>query len=610
MANGPRNLIVLSDGTGNSAAKANKTNVWRLYQAIDLTDGSQIAAFSDGVGTSSVRLFRVLGLALGIGVKRNVLDLYKFLCRNYKEGDRIWAFGFSRGAFTIRVLAGLIYREGLIAWDTEAELNRNALAAYRSYRRKAFRTRLPWVIALRWIRDSAVLIWNALTQRRSYKEVQKKTAELGRAQKPVYFVGVWDTVAAYGLPVDELTQAVDKCVWPLTFASRDLLPNVEHARHALSLDDDRRTFHPIPWDENAETALAREGTVKPGRLLQVWFAGAHADVGGGYPDDGLSLVALNWMIREAAAMGLRFAPPVAVDFEALAAPTGRIYDPRSGFGALWRYQPRDAQKILGEGVTPVVHWSVMTRIVSGTEGYAPLSLPQGIQVLPPHGPPLAFTRHAVAQALAQAKTGAACLPNAAQQEQERALEDALRAATDVSAVPQRPERLDLVLDTVWWRRVNYFVSLFLVLTAAVFPLAAEYLQIGGVTRALDETAGGSIGWVMSAVSGFLPSFAAPWVDALVAHPAGAAMVLLGLYASLRLSASLQQRICDRARACWIPPARTRVRLLQPTGQRGALLTAALLLAIFAGFIGSTPAIPNAQLWLEALQTGIVACAAG
>ncbi|TPV99862.1 MAG: hypothetical protein USCAAHI_00729 [Beijerinckiaceae bacterium] len=113
MIDSARNLIVLSDGTGNSASKSSKTNVWRLYQAIDLTDGTQIAVFGDGVGTSSVKLLRILGLALGIGVKRNVLNLYKFLCRNYSEGDQIWAFGFSRGAFTIRVLVGLIYREGL-----------------------------------------------------------------------------------------------------------------------------------------------------------------------------------------------------------------------------------------------------------------------------------------------------------------------------------------------------------------------------------------------------------------------------------------------------------------------------------------------------------------
>ena len=97
-----RNLIVLSDGTGNSAATSAKTNVWRLYQALDLTDGRQVAVFGDGVGTSSVKVLRILGLALGVGVKRNVLNLYKFLCRNYTKDDRIWAFGFSRGAWPAR----------------------------------------------------------------------------------------------------------------------------------------------------------------------------------------------------------------------------------------------------------------------------------------------------------------------------------------------------------------------------------------------------------------------------------------------------------------------------------------------------------------------------
>ena len=117
-----RNLIVLSDGTGNSAAKSAKTNVWRLYQALDLTDGRQVAVFGDGVGSSSVKVLRILGLALGVGVKRNVLNLYKFLCRNYTKDDRIWAFGFSRGAYTIRVLVGLIDHQGLVTFDTEAEL--------------------------------------------------------------------------------------------------------------------------------------------------------------------------------------------------------------------------------------------------------------------------------------------------------------------------------------------------------------------------------------------------------------------------------------------------------------------------------------------------------
>jgi len=83
MSREPRDLIVLSDGTSNSASKPFKTNVWRLYQALKLDDGSQIAEFGDGVGNSSISIMRILGLALGIGVKRNVLTLYKFLCHNY-----------------------------------------------------------------------------------------------------------------------------------------------------------------------------------------------------------------------------------------------------------------------------------------------------------------------------------------------------------------------------------------------------------------------------------------------------------------------------------------------------------------------------------------------
>ncbi|HJY82300.1 MAG TPA: DUF2235 domain-containing protein, partial [Candidatus Binatia bacterium] len=215
MADSSRNLIVLSDGTGNSASKPFKTNVWRLYQAITLTDGSQIAAFGDGVGTSSVKILRVLGLALGIGVKRNVLNLYKFLCRNYEKGSQIWAFGFSRGAFTVRVLAGLIHYEGLVTFESEAELNRNALAAYRAYRRQAFATKIPWVVVGRYLRDRLISLWNLMTGSRSYEAVKKETAKSGRDQVNVHFLGVWDTVVAYGLPVDELTQAVDKWVWPM-----------------------------------------------------------------------------------------------------------------------------------------------------------------------------------------------------------------------------------------------------------------------------------------------------------------------------------------------------------------------------------------------------------
>lgn len=118
MHTGRKNIVLLSDGTGNSSAKLMKTNVWRTYEALDLTTGDQVALYDNGVGTSSFRPLAVLGGALGWGLKRNVLNLYTFACRNYVDrgspaaSDAIFTFGFSRGAFTIRVLIGLIESQG------------------------------------------------------------------------------------------------------------------------------------------------------------------------------------------------------------------------------------------------------------------------------------------------------------------------------------------------------------------------------------------------------------------------------------------------------------------------------------------------------------------
>lgn len=113
----PKNIILLSDGTGNSANRLFKSNVWRLYQALDLSESDpprQMAYHDDGVGTSSFKPLALIGGAFGWGLKRNVLDLYCFLSRHYEKDDRIYGFGFSRGAFTIRVLAGLILSQGVV----------------------------------------------------------------------------------------------------------------------------------------------------------------------------------------------------------------------------------------------------------------------------------------------------------------------------------------------------------------------------------------------------------------------------------------------------------------------------------------------------------------
>src|SRR5260370_32038632 len=120
-------IVLLSDGTGNSAGKVWRTNVWRLFQLLELKGSDQIATYDDGVGTASFKPLAILGGAFGFGLKRNVVDIYKFACRNYRgDTDNIYGFGFSRGAFTIRVVIGLILNQGLVSAQDEAELDRKA----------------------------------------------------------------------------------------------------------------------------------------------------------------------------------------------------------------------------------------------------------------------------------------------------------------------------------------------------------------------------------------------------------------------------------------------------------------------------------------------------
>jgi hypothetical protein len=147
-------------------------------------------------------------------------------------------------------------------------------------------------------------------------------------------------VAAYGLPIDEMTRGIDDWVWPLSMPNLALHPKVSQARHALSLDDERDTFHPLLWDEVAEETMIEKGQVKKGRLKQVWFAGMHSNVGGGYADDSLSYGALEWMMDESEAAGLRFLPAKERETPALRDDFGPLYNSRSGMGSYYRYQPR------------------------------------------------------------------------------------------------------------------------------------------------------------------------------------------------------------------------------------------------------------------------------
>jgi hypothetical protein len=355
-----RNIVVLSDGTGNSAAKLARTNVWRTYQALELGEADQLAMYDNGVGTSALKPLAIVGGAFGWGLKRNVLHLYKFLCRNYQDGDRVFGFGFSRGAFTIRMLIGMVLTQGLVRFHSEEELDYLAKCAYRAYRTERYPAK-----------GSVTSVWRRMrggwTRLRDWLYgAQPYTSNRNRKIGSIEFLGLWDTVDAYGMPIRELKLAIHKYLWPLTFDRVELHPGVHKACHALALDDERATFHPLVWDESGEDPKRK-------RLHQVWFAGVHSNVGGGYPDDALSHVPLLWILEHAhdGGRGLRLKPAVMEEYQRTANPFGRIYDSRGGISSYYRYGPRRVE----DYANPTIHESVYQRIANGSDQYAPISLP-------------------------------------------------------------------------------------------------------------------------------------------------------------------------------------------------------------------------------------------
>jgi uncharacterized protein (DUF2235 family) len=518
----PRKIILLSDGTGNSAAALFKTNVFRLYQALDLSLKDQVAFYDDGVGTSTFKPLAILGGAFGFGLKRNVLDLYVQLSRTYRPGDRIYMFGFSRGAFTIRILAGLVMKQGLVAKGGEAEMRRSAQAAFRLYRQDfVSKSRVFHAIltGFRALRDAALAAFDKLLNRKREFGAHRDTLE-------VRFMGLWDTVAAYGLPIDELTRAWD-AIFPLSIPDRDLHPRVLRACHALALDDERNTFHPVLWNEALEPARDH---IADERISQVWFAGMHSNVGGSYPLDGLAYVTLDWMMQQVSESGplgtegLRFNANEPERIRLLADPDAPMADSRQGFGGTYRYRPRKLAELSLDTLDPrnpvlvhrvKIHESVMKRIASGVTGYAPI-------VLPDH--------------YAVARNDGAIL----------AMPDGKRAARPALPIEHRLQgesranAQEWVWNLVWAKRVAYFSSIFVALLLVALPLLtpAEDVCTGPacfVTPALD------------ALGSFLPGFAETWLATYRSHPGTFLTFALALLALVKAGDVLKTRIDDRMR---------------------------------------------------------------
>ncbi len=527
-----RNLIALSDGTGNSAAKLQKTNVWRLYEALDLGQGDQVALYDDGVGTASFKPLAILGGAFGFGLKRNVLDLYLFLSRTYRtdaddpaSSDRIFAFGFSRGAYTARVLAALVTNVGLIRADTEAERRRLALWAYRIYRADRFPHAWPVRVARR-LRDVVLRAWEAAWGRSAFDPARTVKAD-------IEFLGVWDTVAAYGLPVEELTRGWERWIWPMLPKDRRVSERIRRACHALALDDERQTFFPLLWTEDEEPRNATTTHVDQERLTQVWFAGMHSDVGGGYPDDGLAHVPLAWMATEASKRGLRFRQAlcgpnrrIPAEWDDRAVVTAPMHDSRGGLGGYYRYHPRPLERLCNDDhadvrvTRPKIHESVLERIRQDVGAYAPVVLPERYAVV-------------TADGRIQADDGSAA--GVASE-----LANPYEHATQRHARRLRQEQ---ALNAVWWRRLAYFFTVAATLVLVLIPLCPvrERLDWLGAPQA-------TLASVVGMLDSLLPGALAPWLQYYQQRPwqlfAGAAIVL----ALMAWGARLKTLATDRMRS--------------------------------------------------------------
>jgi uncharacterized protein (DUF2235 family) len=562
----PRKYVLFADGTGN-AFTTQESNVWRLYEALDRTKPDQVAYYIKGVGTSGWRPFAALDGATGIGVPSNVRKLYRFLCWNWQPRDEIYIFGFSRGAFTARTLAALIGSQGLVPAViggvpvSHADMERNVMSAWREYRRETvpWNRSLPTIWIARVLRDIILAVLHA--RKPSYNEVRKATDEK-RKGVSIKFLGLFDTVEAFGVPVEELRTAIDWAIWPISFRNRKLSPKVERARHALALDDERTTFHPIRIDHPED-----KENKKDARIKEVWFAGVHSDIGGGYPDGSLSYVPLVWM-AEQVEHDLRFQEGRIGGFRAYQSAIGPIHDSRSGAAVMYRYGPRSiGEDAETDGGPPIVHLAVVERMLHGCDNYAPIMLPASAEVRLPTGEVMPLTKDATRKAM---KSAYEAKTQVTPQGTDQSAQSSTAAANAFESMPKPDSAMaELARDAVWWRRVAYFSLLGMIALLAAWPWIAvksvhilkgptkavgtEQFNALDLIRALDYGTGAVLGPIADLLMSFLPSYAEPWLKIAVFYPFATTIVLLFVLTAWRMNAYLRDRIQERARLAWNRP---------------------------------------------------------
>jgi len=267
-----KNIVVFSDGTGQIGGKGANTNVYRLFNMVEDRTPNQISFYDPGLGTDT-RFFT--GKLFGNGFSDNVMDCYQFLFQNYEAGDKVFLFGFSRGAATVRSLASFLHLYGILP-KSRPDLVKKAFKLYR------------------------------ITDQEERVDASNEFISKNHTMwVKVHFLGVYDTVAALGVPSNPLDNILDIFFRSTKFHNFDLPESVVFGRHAISIDDQRKTFFPILWNKVVQEKDYKGRKHPDDRVKQVWFSGVHTDVGGGYEKADLSNISLDWMLQEAFAKGLR-----------------------------------------------------------------------------------------------------------------------------------------------------------------------------------------------------------------------------------------------------------------------------------------------------------------
>lgn len=322
-----KKILYCADGTWDG--KSSATNVFKIYSAL-LVSSQQMPFYDSGVGADGNPVEKFAGGAFGVGLFQKIKDGYTKISQVYEAGDEVFLFGFSRGAYTARSLAGMIGVCGLPSKNFDDQLVESAFQAYRNKSQRA-----------------AILA--ALS------------SQYSMCNPEITMVGVWDTVGALGIP--SLFGLVDPLVYG--FLDTSLNPSIKNAFQALAIDERRKEFPPTLWT----SAPAPGQTVQ-----QVWFCGVHSDVGGGYvvgsdaTATALSDITLIWMINNARSLGVEFSPTALAQYAYPPDPTYALDQLHDSWSPLWGFPVRRT--------VPLASWlanSVLVRC-QHHDGYNPSNL--------------------------------------------------------------------------------------------------------------------------------------------------------------------------------------------------------------------------------------------